>query len=174
MLFNLFGYRFYTGWLQQRADQQLQSRIDANDYDETQLLEIRIALNMPYQNNQSDFERYYGEAEVNGRVYTYVKRKIEDGYLILKCLPNHEKQVIRSANNIFFSINNGLDENTGKSPLPSTHNIKNFFSDFDDHIADFKLPASAMSNNGTGQEKSELPSLLVPVNEQPPDFFVLS
>jgi hypothetical protein len=175
LLFNWWGYRFFTGWLQQRADHQLESSIDANNYDESQLIEIRIALNMPYQNNQSEFERHYGEAEINGKIYTYVKRKIEDGYLILKCIPNNQKQAIRNANNIFFSINNGLDQRDNRDQLPANNVVKGFLSDFDDHVAAFGLvPLSAMDNNWTNQKKYSLHNFSLPVNEHPPELFTHS
>jgi hypothetical protein len=34
----------------------LQAKIDVNDYDESQLIEIRVALDMPYQNSSSDLK----------------------------------------------------------------------------------------------------------------------
>jgi len=175
LLFNWYGYRFFTAWLQQKADHQLESSIDTNDYDESQLLEIRIALNMPYQNNQSGFERHYGEAEINGKIYTYVKRKIEDGWLILKCIPNDQKQAIRTAYNIFFSINNGLDQRDNRDQLPANNIVKSFLSDFDDHVVAFRLdPLSAMDNNWTNQKIYSLHNFSLPVNEHPPELFAYS
>src|SRR5439155_4988660 len=49
LLFNWYGYRFVTNYLQKKADSQLEARLDVNDYDESQLIEIRIELNIPYQ-----------------------------------------------------------------------------------------------------------------------------
>lgn len=171
LLFNWCGYRFFTSYLQQKADQQLQSSIDANDYDESQLLEIRVALNMPYQNDQSEFERHYGEAEINGKIYTYVKRKIENGYLVLKCLPNHEKQALRNASNIFFSISNGLDQNSSRE-LPVNNIVKSFLSDFDDHVVAIGLnPLPVIKNKRLDTQSSFLHTLSLPVNGQPPEFF---
>jgi hypothetical protein len=175
LLFNWYGYRIFTAWLQQRADHQLESSIDASDYDESQLLEIRVALNMPYQNNQSEFERHYGEAEINGTIYTYVKRKIEDGYLILKCIPNRQKQAIKNASNIFFSINNGLDQQNKGNQTPVNNIVKNFLSEFDDHVVAFRLnPLSAIDNNWMRQKRSSLPDLSLPVNGEPPESFTHS
>jgi hypothetical protein len=172
LLFNWYGYRFFTAWLQQKADHQLEVTIDENNYDESQLLEIRVALNMPYQNDQSEFERHYGEAEINGTIYTYVKRKIENGYLVLKCLPNHEKQAIRNANNVLFSINNGLDPKNTRDQIPVNNIVKSFLSDFDDHVIAFRLdPLSAPGNNWMSQKRYSLHNISLPVHEQPPESF---
>ena len=84
--FNWYGYRIVTIILARNADKQLEVRLDNDQYNESELIEIRVALNVPYQNDQADFERHYGEMEVNGQYYTYVKRKIENGYLVLKCI----------------------------------------------------------------------------------------
>ena len=74
LVFNWYGYRFVTGYFQKKADSQLEAKIDVNDYDESQLIEIRVALDMPYQNSSSEFERHYGEIEINGKIYAYVKQ----------------------------------------------------------------------------------------------------
>ena len=44
-----FCYRLFP----KKADSQLEAKIDVNDYDESQLIEIRVALDMPYQNSSS-------------------------------------------------------------------------------------------------------------------------
>ena len=54
-LFNWFGYRLLSDYLQDRADIQLESQLDQHQYDETSLIEIRVPLNMPYQNISSSF-----------------------------------------------------------------------------------------------------------------------
>ncbi len=172
LLFNWYGYRFVTNYLQKKADRQLESRIDINDYDESQLIEIKVALNMPYQNDWSGFERHYGEIELNGKIYTYVKRKVEDGYLILKCIPNIAKQNLRNADNILFNINNGLDQehsgNKSNSPLNSV--IKSFLSDYDNFSSDYNLTNfSASQKQYLIYRTSFFNSITLPVAEQPPE-----
>jgi hypothetical protein len=48
-----------------------------NDYDESQLIEIRIALDIPTKIAPTGFERHYGEIQFNGQIYAFVKRKVE-------------------------------------------------------------------------------------------------
>ena len=48
-LFNWFGYRLLSDYLQHRSDTRLESQLDQNQYNEASLIEIRIPLNMPHQ-----------------------------------------------------------------------------------------------------------------------------
>lgn len=120
--FNWFGYRLLTGYLQHKADRQLEAQLDRNEYDESQLIEMRVPLNMPYQTQSSGFERIDGEIEIEGTHYKYVKRKIEKGELVLLCLPNHSKMQLKSAADEFYQLVNDLQnpvQNKDSSPAPS-------------------------------------------------------
>jgi hypothetical protein len=172
LVFNWYGYRFVTNYLQNKADKQLQARIDVNDYNESQLIEIRVALNMPYQNNSSEFERHYGEIEINGNIYTYVKRKIEDGTLVLKCLPNTEKQNIKTADNILFTANNGLDqEHNGKSNSPLSNIFKTLLGEYVNQRQEYDLRGlQCLIENPSNTRTSFLTTVSLPVAEQPPEI----
>lgn len=139
LFFNWYGYRIITGMLASGADQRLESRLDNNDYDESQLIELKVPLNMPYQTSQSEFERHYGEIKIEGRYYTYVKRKIDNGFLVLKCIPNESKQKIRDAGDEFFKKANGLDGPADKNQRGSY--AKSFWSEYDDQLNRFDLAA---------------------------------
>jgi hypothetical protein len=124
-LFNWFGYRFLSDYLQHRADTQLESQLDQHQYNEASLITIRVPLNMPYQNVSSDFERYDGEIEFNGIHYKYVKRKVENGELVLLCLPNENRMRLLNVRDEFFKMVNDLQQNaTDKNSTPA-HSIKN-------------------------------------------------
>jgi hypothetical protein len=177
LLFNWYGYRFVTSYLQKKADHQLEARLDVNDYNESQLIEIRVPLNMPYQNNWGEFERHYGEIEISGKIYTYVKRKIEDGNLVLKCIPNTAKQDLKNADNILFTANNGLDQeqNNSKGNSPLANIFKTIFSDYDNYSLNYNLKPAADLQNGSGQQGDFLfNSAFLPVAEQPPESFFSS
>jgi len=171
LLFNWYGYRFVTNYLQKKADTQLEARLDVNDYDESQLIELRVELNIPYQYSWSNFERHTGEIELNGKIYAYVKRKIEDGYLVLKCIPNDVKQEIEKADNILFTVNNGLDqEHNGKNNSPLNSIYKSFFSDYDSDFSNYYLNAlQDISNKSLPAVSSLFNSIYLPVSEQPPE-----
>lgn len=139
LFFNWYGYRIVTGILAKDADKQLDLQLDNEQYDESQLIEVRVALNVPYQNEQAAFERHYGKMEVGGKHYTYVKRKIENGFLILKCIPNISKEKIEAAGNDFFKMANGLDENQPDKKQNSSSFAKNFWSEYDGREADYSI-----------------------------------
>ncbi len=137
LFFNWYGYRIVTSILTKDADKQLELRLDNNEYDEAQLIELKVPLNIPYQNNQADFERHYGEIEIDGKYYTYVKRKIENGYLILKCIANNSKEQIKEAGNDYFKMTNGLGQPDKKQD--NGNYAKNFWSEYDGRENDYAL-----------------------------------
>ena len=171
LFFNWYGFKIISAYLQKDADYRLEARLDKNDYDESQLMEIRIALNMPYQNSQSEFERHYGEIELDGKYYTYVKRKIENGYLILQCIPNNSKQELQSASNEFLKITYGLDQNQQDKKQNSNSSVaKNFWSVYDDHSN--RLDIDIISNRLNSWFKGHSTSLYhiwQSTPEQPPE-----
>jgi hypothetical protein len=135
LLFNAGGYRIAMSLLEHRADKKLEAKIDERDYDESQLIEIRVALNMPYQERYSDFERQYGEIEMNGKMYSYVKRKIEGDVVIFKCIPNEAKQELKQTQGALAKANSASDmEHNGKSsPVKSL--LKTMLGDYEQQTA---------------------------------------
>lgn len=123
LVFNWCGYQFVLNYLQNKADNELNFKLDNHRYTEAELIELQIPLNMPYQNNSSNFERVYGEINYNGIIYSFVERKIDDGYLILKCIPNKQKESIQKESHEIAKHNNGIDQDQ-KSSTPSGKQIK--------------------------------------------------
>jgi hypothetical protein len=143
LLFNAGGYRIALSLLQQQADKKLEAKIDQRDYDESQLIEIRVALNMPYQERYSDFERQYGEIEMNGKMYSYVKRKIEGDVVIFKCIANEAKQELNKAHNELARSNSASDmDHNGKQAGNSL--MKTLLGDYEQHNT--QLPEVAVNN----------------------------
>lgn len=142
LLFNWCGYRWVINLAQQDADTKLEARLDKDDYDESQLIEIKVPVDMPYQSDWAGFERYDGEIEVNGVHYKYVKRKVQDGQLVLKCIPNHDKQRLESAKDDLFKITNGLqqDNSAKKTSTPAQTPAKNALGDYD-HLQQLNISA---------------------------------
>ena len=169
--FNWYGYRIVMGIMTKQSDQQLELRLDNNDYDESQLIEVRVALNMPYQNEQADFERHYGEMEVDGKYYTYVKRKIEKGWLVLKCIANNPKEKIKAAGNDYFKIANGLDDQQQDNKQNSSNNFaKSFWSEYDGSETDFTIDIFTYLINKNFQNNSaSLKDICLSSPGQPPE-----
>jgi hypothetical protein len=119
LLFNWIGYRLYSHYLEQHSDLQLEVSLDNNNFNEADLFELRVPLNLPYTTDWQDFERFNGEIEINGIHYKYVKRKVVDGELVLLCVPNESKMEIQSSRDQFFQLVNDLNHNTGSKENPS-------------------------------------------------------
>ncbi|THU39647.1 hypothetical protein FAM09_14215 [Niastella caeni] len=96
-LFNIAGYTLLFDYFIQQSDRQFIQQLDNNQYNDSELIEVKIALHTPYLTSWSDYERIDGEAEVNGVYYNYVKRKIYNDTLYLLCLPNKNKTQLNAA-----------------------------------------------------------------------------
>jgi hypothetical protein len=126
LAFNWVGYRLLTTFMESKADYALETRIDNDDYDEASLIEIRVPLNAPYlSDNSTAFERYDGELELDGVHYKYVKRKIQNGELVLLCLPNKSKTELQNSREEFFKLVNDLNhtQSKGKSNTSSFKSV---------------------------------------------------
>jgi hypothetical protein len=132
-LFNLFGYRILFNYEQQQSDIRLEASLDKQDYNDADLITIKVPLSLPYVNNQQNFERIDGEITINGKILKYVKRKIADGNLILLCLPDHNKMRIESAKDEFFKYANDLVQNnqSQKSGHSKAGVFKNLLVEYD-------------------------------------------
>ncbi len=169
-LFNLFGYQCLISLLQYKADAKLEARIDNNEYDEASLIEMRIPLNMPYQERYTEFERHYGEIDIEGKVYTYVKRKIEGSVLILKCISNESKQQLKETSNNLAKANSGQDQENNNSKKTNSQ-VKIFSGDYENnnqiiYVGFINTPINKIFSSYT----STLQSGLIQTPHQPPRF----
>ena len=167
LLFNIGGYRFLITSLQIKADNRLESVIDNQEYNDADLIEIRVALQMPYQDRYTDFERHYGEINIDGKAFTYVKRKIAGDVLILKCIANSSKQQLNNTSDELTKANSGQDrDNTGKKQASV---VKVFSGDFDDKNQFCHLSLNdAYSNILAGRYSATLNDVLINTPHQPP------
>jgi hypothetical protein len=115
LLFNIAGYRAWFYYAEEKADVVMESRLDKDQYDESELLSLTIPLNDPYLTEQTCFERTIGEINLQGKTYRFVKRKISDGNLVLLCLPDARKTVLKKASTEFGSAASGLAGNKNSS-----------------------------------------------------------
>ena len=94
--------------LEEKASISLQHQLDLDHYDPTNLVEVKLAVNLPYLSNWTDFEKYQGETEINGVHYKYVKRRLVNDTLILLCVRNETKNQLRSAQSDYFKQLNDI------------------------------------------------------------------
>jgi hypothetical protein len=134
-LFNLFGYRLVVQYMQQKVSNQLEASLDKNLYSDSQLLELKVPVHLPYQTNWSAYQRYDGEIEVDGMIYKYVKRKVANDTLYLMCIPNTRKMSLETAKNDFFKLSNDLTQNNNskKSDNSKAISFKSLQGEYDQY-----------------------------------------
>ena len=161
-------------WLQHLADTTLEARLDINDYSEASLIEFKVPLDLPYQTDWKGFERFDGEVTVEGQHYKYVKRKVQDGMLVVKCIPNENKHRIESARDQFFQLANDLQNNDGakKSDAPKHSTIKNNITECEELIVFTSaiIPSSDTKQKTTGN-KNCIVTRSYGSPEQPPEAY---
>jgi len=129
LLFNWFGYRLLISFIEGKADAQLEAQLDENNYDESQLVSIKVPVTyLVYYSNSKSFERVDGQIEIGGILYKYVKRRIYKDSLEMLCIPNHAAMKFQSAKNEFFKFINDLHQ--GRKTAPHSGSSKDFSVDY--------------------------------------------
>jgi hypothetical protein len=134
LLFNFYGYRLMIDCMQDRYATLLESQLDKEQYNDDELISIKIRLNLPYYTSSGEYERAYGSAEANGVVYEYVKRRVHLDTLELLCLPNKTKMQLQSVKNELFKLS--VD---GTSQDKKSNTVKIALPDFCQHFNPFAL-----------------------------------
>jgi hypothetical protein len=134
----MVGYRAWFYYAERKADVAMESRLDKDQYDESDLLSLTIPLNNPYQIEQTRFERINGEINFQGKTYKLVKRKITEGNLVLLCVPDTRKMVLKKAKTEFGNAAGGMTSNSKNSSGSGTQkNISG--SDYLKQFANFEI-----------------------------------
>jgi hypothetical protein len=170
-LFNLFGYRVWFYYEQQKADKQLEASLDNEQYDDADLITIKIPISLGYQPEFSSFTRVDGEVNLDGKIYKYVKRGIVNGELVLLCLPDHNKMRLQTAKDDIFKYSNDLQQNSSsKKSGNNTIVFKSVISDFDKQTEAFTIAEVTIKKNKYFSPQA--PLLLTDFHdspEQPPE-----
>jgi hypothetical protein len=172
LLFNWFGYRLLVNLVQDTSDRAMQSRLDDNTYDESQLISIKAPItHLSYYTNSEAFVRVNGSIEIEGVQYKYVKRRIYNDSLEVLCLPDRAAAGIQAFKKDFFRLVNGFqtgsDKHTGGHSLPHKNPVEDpfvFTTGFTGHLSVFKLLPT------TYFHPAFFPSILLFTAERPPAF----
>lgn len=169
--FNWFGYRLLFDFMEKEANAKLEFSLDHNAYSESQLITLKVPVHLPYQVNWADYERYNGEIKLNGIVYKYVKRKLANDTLYLKCIPDTKKMDLLKAKNDFFSISNNLAQNNHPENPAAQSVFKYLQSVFygSSFNINFQSPLANRKNNWLPESNDHLQSAFLFTPEQPPD-----
>ena len=171
--FNLVGYRAVVDFMLNKANTQLEARLDNNQYDDSQLIELKVPINLPYLTSWASYQRYDGEIELNGVLYHYVKRKVSNDTLYVMAIPNMKKMSLESAKNDFVkgSLDLNQNDNSKKSDNSKTISFKNLQGDYDEYSfsVSCRLFQDAANNCWLPLQSSDLISAPHLSPEQPPD-----
>lgn len=168
-LFNLAGYRVMIYFMQERSAQKLETMIDGEEYKEEELIEMRVEMNMPYQQRYTAFERHYGRISIEGKEYTYVKRKVEGDVLILKCLPDHAGTRLQEIRNEITSANSN-QHTPGDAPAKSQTKI--FSIECDHPIQSLNHNSQEISSIIFHRYASTLPVPVWTRQDKPPQLMI--
>jgi hypothetical protein len=131
LLFNMAGYRAWFYYAESKSDAAIESRLDNNQYDQNELVSITIPLDNPYQLEQKNFERVQGEFSFQGNTYKYVKRRISNNNLIILCIPDAHKTILKKAGSAFGNATNdftGNGKGSSRSGTQKSFNGPDFIS----------------------------------------------
>jgi hypothetical protein len=134
LLINAVGYRFILTYMENKAHQQMVTRLDNNQYNESELIELAAPLNLPYFTNWQNFERCDGQITINGTAYNYVARKYVNNVMIYKCIPNSAQQNVITAKKQIdqLTFGNLATDKPQKDNSPLGNYFKHL-SDYDDY-----------------------------------------
>jgi hypothetical protein len=163
-------------YLQHKSNEKLEALFDRNLYNESELVELKIAVNVPYQNTRATFERCDGEIKINGTIYKYVKRKLVNDTLYLMCLSNSQKMHLETAKNNFYKLTNDFQQNDQSNKSDHSKSTNNNLQPvFNESSFDVKLYAPIIfhENMRLPAKSENLLSASGFTPEQPPDLKII-
>lgn len=169
-VFNLVGYHLWYHFELQASDRKIETSLNNEEYADADLISIRIPLSLPYHNNTEDYERISGEVSYKGKIFKYVKRKIENGDFVLLCLPDYNKMQLELEKNDI--VKNSLDQtgNAGDKQGPGNNQFKYAFSEFEQNLFTEKIRILPLhSNEYASFNDGTFYSLRISAPGQPPD-----
>ena len=174
LFFNWYGYQLITNYWQDRADRNLEASLDRRDYDEGQLISIKVPItSLSYYNSSTSFERVDGQIEINGVQYNYVERRILQDSIEYRCIPNQMAIRLKNTKDVYFQLVNDLSQNHQDK---KTHHASQYKSE--DYCATsltIELPhmVAALAPERAAMPSVHLPSRYSPTAEMPPDAALL-
>lgn len=145
---------------------QLQSRVDRQQYDRSQLILVKVSVtHLSYYNSSPEFERVDGQIEIGGVPCEYVERRIFNDSLEFLCLPNQAALKIRASGDDYFKLVND------RLPDSKPGVQKSFVGDPYTVTEAFRFSALSFAVVVlTGPHFVFLPSIALSVDERPPAF----
>ena len=141
LLFNWYGFRALTAYLENRADKVLTAGLDDHAYNETDLISLKVpASRLAYYNNSQQFERVDGHIEIRGLQYNYVKRRLFNDSIEMLCIPNPMAIQLKKDKIDFFKLVNDLTAHPGQGKKSGSPSFRSFSADYDAVSLSFQIP----------------------------------
>jgi len=172
LFFNWYGYQLITNYWQDRADRRLEASLDRKDYDESQLISIKVAVtSLSYYNSTTDFQRVDGQIDVGGIQYKYVERRILQDSIEYRCIPYQMAMRLKDVKDGYFQLVNDLSRNGQDKKAPHPTQSKSVSQDYCATSLTIELPhlVAAPAPKKATMIASHLPSSYSPTAEMPPD-----
>lgn len=154
LLFSWGGYNLLLNYLEEKSDQDFQASLFQDQYDEANLIHIKVAASTPYGTNSEAYESATGDVEINGITYHFVKRRFFKDSLELYCIPNIDKIGISNARDQFLNLAANFNSNSNNDQSSNQQIVLKFsLSDFTgDHcftwqFRDGKIPKAFQLSN---------------------------
>ena len=153
-LFNLGGYIVFFHYFMQRSDEQIVKQMYDTKFDNSKLIEIKVAVNMPTVQDWSDYQNMQGQIQYQGSYYNYVRLKMTKDTMSFLCLPNTVKNHLEKAKQLAEKNMAGAPMN--KKGHETTNKKADFGYDNVYHIVkcdyvQFAVQLNPITNNGFSQ-----------------------
>jgi hypothetical protein len=121
ILFNAGGYDLFFQYMIYRSDVKVFDKINNNHYRHSDLVEVKIPVNMPTQQDWDGYQAISGQVEVKGTRYDYAEIRITHNMLYLRVVPNTDLTKLVKAKVLYGKLVNDLPtSNTKHSNSPLT------------------------------------------------------
>ena len=127
-LFNVGGYYVVFVALRFQATVELTQRLDADQYSQDELVELRLPVNLPYPLQENDFQRVDGKFEHEGQFYRLVKQKLENDELIIICIKDKKEKQLDQSMKDYSKFANDIPSSSKKTQNILSKLLKDFES----------------------------------------------
>jgi len=125
ILFNLGGFEIFFQYMINRSDTKIIDRINHNRYRNSELMEVKIPVNLPTLQDWPEYEELSGQVQFKNNKYNYAEIRMTRDTLFLLVIPNHDRTKLIDANIIYAKQVNDIPINK----KPHTSLIKKSISE---------------------------------------------
>jgi hypothetical protein len=90
----------------------LTKKIEADQFNDDELVELKIPVTLPYPIQQNGFERVEGKFEHSGTFYKLIKQKLENDTVYIVCIRDLESKQITNTLKDYVAKTNDLPLNS--------------------------------------------------------------